>query len=363
MKLVVSTQVLQEMMVKAVKGASNNKMIPITGLLTMQVKDSVLELITTDATNTLKVMYSPVMDAEGFYVVVPVELLSKLVAKTTAKTMTFELLSDNLSVKGNGEYSIELPVDENGQLIKFPPQPESEETVSKGVISLNTVKSVLAANRASLAQTMEVPCLTGYYCGVDEVISTDSFAVCANRVGGKILPQPVLIPTEVMNLLALMDEEQINVQGHGKKIVFSTKNVIVYGTELEGIEDYPIQAIQDYLNTSFEHKCEIPRQTLLDVLDRLSLFVAPYDKNELCLTFTPNALVISSKRSNGTESINYLQSTPVKEFACRADIELLKSQVTGVSADNIELWYGHDKALKVSSGAITQIIALLHDKA
>ena len=56
MKLRLETIVLQEMVAKAVKGAANNKMIPITSLMAIELKDNRLVITTTDASNTLKIV-------------------------------------------------------------------------------------------------------------------------------------------------------------------------------------------------------------------------------------------------------------------------------------------------------------------
>ena len=53
MKIIIKTTTLQEMIAKAIKGASNNKLIPLTSLMAIEVKDKVLTLTTTDATNYL----------------------------------------------------------------------------------------------------------------------------------------------------------------------------------------------------------------------------------------------------------------------------------------------------------------------
>ena len=100
MKLTLKTLKLQEMVSKAIKGASNNKMIPITSLMAIQWQDGVLTLITTDAANTLKIIDK--VEGEEFYVVVQTELFSKLVAKTTTETITLTLKESSLEVKGNG---------------------------------------------------------------------------------------------------------------------------------------------------------------------------------------------------------------------------------------------------------------------
>ena len=356
MKLKLKTLKLQEMVSKSIKGASNNKMIPITGLMAIVLKKGVLTLITTDATNTLKVMEKDI-EGDDFYVVVQTDIFSKLVAKTTTETIALTLKENSLEVKGNGTYSIELPLDEEGQLIKFP-EYKFDDKVEKSVINLSTVKVLLNANKAALAETMEIPCLTGYYFD-DNVITTDTFKVCSNDI--KVFPNKVLLPSEMMELLSIMDEEKITFQHSGSKILFTTGSVIVFGSELDGIEDYPAEAVGAYLETEFTSVCKLPKGALLNVLDRLALFVATYDKNGVYLTFTKDGVIFSSKRSNGTELIKYQGSENFQPFTCCADIELLKSQIAAQGEEVVELWYGHEKAIKMTSGKITQIVALLED--
>ena len=357
MKLKLKTLKLQEMVSKAIKGASNNKMIPITGLMAIVLKNGVLTLITTDATNILKVMEKDI-EGDDFYVVVPADIFSKLVAKITTEAITLTLKENSLEVKGNGTYSIELPLDEEGQLIKFPDYKFDHEKAEKSVINLSTIKTILNANKAAVADTMEVPCLTGYYFG-DKVITTDTFKVCSTDI--KVFPDKVLLPAELVELLDLMDEEKITVQVSGNKILFSTNNVIVFGSQLEGIEDYPSEAINAYLETEFKSVCKLPKGAVLNLLDRLALFVTAYDRNGVYLTFTKDGVIFSSKRSNSTELIKYQESENFQPFTCCADIELLKSQISAQTEEVVELWYGHEKAIKMTSGKITQIVALLED--
>lgn len=357
MKLTVKTAIFQDMVAKATKGASNNKMIPITSLMAIELANGVLTLTTTDATNTLKIVHNG-FEQEDFYVVVPVDIFSKLVAKTTTENIMLTLKDNSLEVKANGTYNIDLPLDEDGKLVKFPMYTFNNE-VAKSIIALSNVKSLLTTNRAALASTMEIPCLTGYYCGEDHVITTDTYKVCNNKLS--LFKEPALIPPELMDLLSIMSDEKITVQRSGNDILFTSSNVIVHGTELEGIEDYPIEAIEAYLQTEFTSVCVLPRTALLNILDRLSLFIAPYDKNTLYMTFNSEGLIISSKRSNGTEIIKYQKVDNFKVFTCCVDIELLTSQVSAQNSENVELWYGHEKAIKMVSDNVTQIVALLED--
>lgn len=359
MSLKIKTPVIQEMVSKAIKGASNNKMIPITSLMALNFKDGKLTITTTDATNTLKISKKDIEGEEDFYVAVPVDIFSKLIAKTTTEHITLDLSENTLTIKGNGTYSLELPLDEDGRLIKFPDY-KFDTSVEKVTINLSTIKQILATNKAALADTMEIPCLTGYYCNDNEVITTDTFKVCGNKIG--LFSEPALISAELMNLLAVIEDEKISVQRSNGKLLFTTNEVVIYGAELEGIEDYPVDAIHAYLETDFASKCSLPKQAFLNVLDRLSLFIASYDKNGLYMTFTKDGVIVSSKRSNGSELIKYQASENFQPFTYCIDIELLRSQISAQTDEVIQLWYGHNKAIKMTSGNITQIVALLEDE-
>lgn len=357
MNLKLKTSKLQEMVSKAIKGASNNKMIPITSLMAIECKNGSLTITTTDAANTLKIM-DPKVEGTDFYVVVETEVFSKLVAKTTTETITLTLnKNSSLEFKGNGTYHIDLPFDEEGQPIKFPTY-KFDESVDKHAIAASTIKSILLANKAAIADTMEVPCLTGYYFS-DKIITTDTFKVCSNEI--KIFPSKVLLPSDLVDLLSIFDDEKISVQREGNKILFSSPTIALFGYELDGIEDYPAQAIEAYLQTEFASVCKLPKAALMNVLDRLALFVTTYDKNGVYMTFTIDGVQFTSKKNNGVELIKYQGSENFQAFTCCVDIELMKSQVSAQEGEIVELWYGHDQAIKMVSGKITQITALLED--
>lgn len=358
MKITLSTTKLQEMVSKAVKGASNNKMIPITELMSLSLHNSTLTLITSDATNYLYIREDKI-PGDDFDVVVRVDVFSKLVSKMTSENISLELNKDRLTVIGNGKYAIELPLDENGQLIRYP-NPlkefvESPEMLPSVEINLSTIKLILATNKAALATTLEVPCYTGYYVG-DKVLTTDTYKICATKI--PIFDEPVLLNPEMVNLLDVMTEEKVCCIRHENKIVFSAAGVTVYGTTLAGIEDFAIDAISQLVDEPFESCCKVSKNELLGVLDRLSLFVGDYDRNEITLTFTDSGISCTNKKESGTETVKYLDSKNFQDYMCIVDIVMLASQVKAQQSDSVELWYGKPNAIKLVDGNVTQIVAL-----
>lgn len=361
MKLTMNTVKLQDMVSRAVKGASNNKLIPITSLMAIELKaDHVLTLTTTDATNYLYIDEQKV-DGDEFYAVVPVDVFSKLIARMTCENVTLTVHPEIkiLEVKGNGNYKIELPLDENGQLIKYPDPYKDDTQAVAQKLNLSTVKVILDTLKSALATTLENPCYTGYYVG-DSVLATDTYKIANMDIS--LFDAPVLVSAELMNLLSVMTEENIYVSITGDVLQFSTANCRVYGRAMEGIEDFAVEPIMSLVDTDMDSSCKLNKTELLQVLDRLSLFVGPYDKNAVRFTFTREGLEISSKAVSSVEMIPYIGSEKFTDFTCMIDVQMITQEVKAVQADVIEMYYGEDNAVIMKDGNITIVVALLEDE-
>ena len=359
MKMTISTSTLQNMVAKAMKGASCNKMIPLTGLMAIELQEHTLTLITTDATNYLYVREFKV-EGDDFYVVIQAEMFAKLISKMTCEKVSLELKDNTLMVTGNGKYSIELPLDEEGELIKYPDPLESSNMGGAELsINLSTVKLILNTAKAALANTLEVPCYTGYYVG-NKIVATDTYKICGINI--KLWDEPALISPEMMSLLDIFTEEKFVAVRKGNTMLFESTNCTVYGTLMDSIDDYQIEAIEGLLEQEFKSSCKLTKSALLQLLDRLALFVSPYDKNGIYLTFTKDGLQIESKQANSVELIPYTESTGFHAFTCCVDIEMLHSQVKANTCDSITLYYGDESAIKIADGNVTQVIALLEDE-
>ena len=357
-QLSLKTVVLQEMVSRSIKGAGQNKLIPLTSLMAIRLENEQLTLITTDASNTLYIAHE-MAGSKDFYCVVRAEQFVKLISKMTSENVTLEISDGVLNVKGNGNYKIELPLDENGELITYP-DPVSELQIDGEVeeISLATIRTILNTNKASLAVTFERPELTGYYVG-DRVITTDANQICA--LDTKLLSEPVLLSSDTMNLLDVMTVDKIGVLEQDDVIEFLTDDCIVFAHKMEGLDDYPIDAINGFIDEEFESSCKVGKTAMLSLLDRISLFVGSYDNNAITLTFNDKGIDVSSKQSNGIEAIEYVESKNHKSYTCDIAINLLVQQIKASAADMLEIQYGNDRSIKLVDGSVTQVIALLED--
>ena len=91
MTFTIKTQELQEMVGRSIQCVTNNKLIPLTSLMSISVKSAVLLLTTTDATNFYYNYSKTKVDCEDFEVSVLADLFTKLIQKTTSENVTIEI--------------------------------------------------------------------------------------------------------------------------------------------------------------------------------------------------------------------------------------------------------------------------------
>ena len=355
-KITIPAVKFQDMVARATKGASENKLLPITSMMCIEMKNHVLKLTTTDTANTL-VIKSDKIEGDDMYAVVPVKQFSGLIAKTTSDSIKLVLKGNDLEVHGNGVHKISLPVDEDG-VVQFP-QFMFDKDGEGEVINLSSFKNVLEINKASVAKTIDTPCLCGYYLG-EQVISTDEQTICFNDM--KLTDEDYLVSPEMMELLALSKQEKITWWYKDGFFLFETDDMILHGAEHDGKELFPAEDIMGYLDTEFDARCRLPKIAIQGLIDRLALFIEPYDKNGAYLTFTKEGVKINSKKSNSDETIPYIESENFTPFVCCVDIPMLKGLIDANPGESIDLWYGNEACLKMTSGKVTQVIALLEDE-
>lgn len=361
----IKTELLKELLAKAIKGASNNKMIPITSLIGISVAANTIKLTTTDGSNILEVKSQidyDVLSNPPFYTVVNADTFAKLVGKTTKEYIELENESNCLVVKGNGTYKLEIPINEDGEIIKFPAYDKLSE-VEAITLSIESLKNTIQSAKSSKAQTMEIPMLTGYYLGQTS-IATDRQMVC--YIENNLLNESILISSEMAELINLLEGDNVSLTIKNtiknneliKELLFVTNNITIYGKQLEGVDDYPIEPLKNLVNINYESFVKVDKNELLNVLDRMSLFVTDYDKNGVFLNFKKEGLEVTSQKSNATEIIE-IKNTIETEFTCLVDIEMLKAQLQSLKTDIAEIYYGQKTSIQLKEGNTTLILSLL----
>ena len=344
---------LQEMLARASKGAANNKYLPLTNLLAVELKDSKLTITSTDGTNYLYVKED--VAGDDFYVCISADTFPKLIARFTCEDVTLDLKENYLEVVGNGKYKIDYQLDENGQMVKFP-NPISDDINNKvGTISLNTIKSVLSSVRPSLANDNTQ--YASYYVG-KSITATDTFKISSMAVG--VFEIPKLIDSQTMDLLGTMIDENIDIYtNNDKKIMFTGDYGVVFGYTPSDIGTYRIDAILGLVNKDYPSKCKIAKNEILQVLDRISLFVDSLLDNDIInIAFENDGLSITSNKLNGAEKIPYITQENFKECSGTILLDRFATQIKAQSGDAVEIHFGDESTIKMVDNNISMIVAL-----
>lgn len=354
----IKTEILQKLVSKSIQGASANRMIPLTSLIGIEAKGDILTLTTTDGSNTFKVNQNIEVDGQiavsnEFYTIVNADTFAKLVGKTTKEFIELDNKENYLEIKGNGTYKLEIAINEEGEMVRFP---DIKDGGIELAVNLKYLQEAIKVAKSSVAKTMEVPCLTGYYIS-NNMITTDRQLVC--KLDKELITEPILISSEMAELLLLVEgDEVLELLKDDNNLIFYNANYTIAGKELEGKELYPVQPIENLTNLSYNNSIKVNKQELLSVLDRMALFVTDYDKNGISLVFAKDGLCVTSQKSNAQELID-AECTSEEEYNCLVDIEMLKSQIETISTDEVEIQYGQDKSIKIVDGNCTHIISLL----
>ena len=351
----IKTVKLQDMVSKVIKGVGNNKLLPITGFIAITVKDGRITLTSTDNTHYLFV--SDNVESEDFYVCIQADKFASLVSKMTSETTTLTITDNFLEVKGNGVYSIEIPLDENGQMVKYPNPLEDNDIGEKvGELTVAQIKNVLNVVKPCLDTSGDFVQYTNYFVG-DCVMASDTYNV--STLNEQAFTTPRLISSEMMSLLD-MATNTVDVFANGNKVTCVTPGLTVYGVILSDVSEFSVDELKAYINSKFSSMCKFSKAQFLQLLDRITLFVdALTDDNVVKVVFSENSLTVSSRKSSGVESIEYTESENPISYEIMVNVRYLQTQIKSQTSDVIEMWYGEPNAVKVVNGNNTTIIGLI----
>lgn len=343
------------------KAVGNNKLIPITQMIGVKVADGKLTLCGTDSFNTLYID-SKVEANETIDVCINADLISKLVSKFTCEFTTLELKENYLLVVGNGEYKLDLLLDDEGKAFKFPNrevdiQAVMQEVDNKKIIDMKNY------GEKSLAQTMEEPDLIAYYINNEYAISTDRniMTVINNQYSNIALT----LRSKFVELVTIMKD---------KVKLYTWKNpttneINLYATDDEirlfskvngNVEDYPYEAIKNLVDTSeFKINAKINVKDFLAVLDRISLFVTPYDSNVIDIHLNDGRLFISSIKATGVEVVKLNNLSNNEAWEGKIDVEMLAGQLNAFTKEEIDIYFGD--CIKLTENNVVKLICLCEE--
>lgn len=345
MKFTIETTKLNHVLNKVAKGLGKSQMLPVTNYFQFIIEDGDLTVTATDNVNFVSYLLANVNGEDG-EVIIKADPLMKLVAKTTAKEMEFDFDDYILEVKGNGKYKI--PVYDNDDFPTYDIPSDIEPTE----LDLFDIKEMLNTNKSAIAVDDTLPCLMGYNVGGDYNITTDGIKMCINEID--LFNENFLMTQELADLVVSMEGEKVNVWKEDNKIIFETDTMTVFGTELEGIDEYP--DITPVLELEYENKVTISKSDLLAIIDRLDIFVGEEENYGVFLNFKKDKLVVEDINKNSFEE---LQVNGGEEISIAVNIHFLKHILNAVKDDVVNLEYAEGFPLKIHEEHVTLFLSTM----
>lgn len=348
------------------KAVGNNKLIPITamiGIKTAHTDKSKIILSTTDATNYL-MGFVEVENTEGLEldVTITFDTFYKLISKTTTEFINVVDKEKYLEITANGTYKFDKLLTEDGQYYKFKSKSITrDDNLVSYTVGKKDFEKIRKVNTSSLAQTLEIPAITGYYIG-DKVISTDSFVM--TQLTKNMMATPILLSSKVVDIASSLETEELKVEINGNEIMISSLEYGLVSAVVDNVENYPVADLEALMSGSeFKGQSKIKLKDLLDAIDRLSLFVTAYDNQAINLDFVNENLLITSKSTNGVEKIALpnIGDNINDAFQCSINIDYLKKELSCIDADEVEIYFGNDNFVTFKTEEVVKYICTLEE--
>jgi len=180
----------------------------------------------------------------------------------------------------------------------------------------------------------------------------------------KLFNTPYLFNRNFVDLMALGGTD-VNISRSENMLLAECRigetdgNISVCTKIPDNISEFNIAGVEKFGALELTSYCKVFRADLLDLLDRLSLFVSRFDDGAIQLNFTKTAIEVSSMTDSGIESVSYIESKDIEPIAIKINIDRLRNQLKSYSSNAVDIYFGNEICIKLVDGDTTQIIALI----
>lgn len=351
-----NTAILNTLVSYAIKGAGFVNDLELSSYIGIKIADGKINFNTTDGTQYTRV--SADCSADDFDVVVEAETFAKLISKINSDTVDIEIVDDNLVIKGNGKYTLGIKPDENGNPLSFPDK--FPATVTEiGKLTTADIAIVGSAIKASLSSVVD-SVTSNYYFG-DIIASTDRAMLSVYDC--KVFDEPYLFNKKFVELFS-MPGTDVTISKSDTMLVANSDigdvGSLSVCTRLNtDVSNFNVAGINKFLALEVGSFCRFRKAQMLDLLDRMALFVSKFDDGAITLNFTADSIEVSSLTNDGVESVEITECKNQQDMSITINIDRLRNQLKSYNSDVVDLYYGSDICIKLVDGNITQIIALI----
>ena len=293
---------------------------------------------------------------ESIDFIVKTDQFVSLINKTTTENVTLTAKENYLEVKGNGTYKVELV---QGEI--YP----DHKIETNGALKIDdcvayNLKHGLNVGKNVKSQTAADGCLFGYLFRNNHIITADAIKVNASDFDCQGLE--VLIPPSLANLVQTLSSEKVNIihDVNNNSIMFKSKNIVISGTLMEGVEEYP-ESILPMIEETQPSLCVVDTQEFLKALNRIGLFIDIYDMNTLQIAFVGDLITLQTV-GGSVESITTKDSPRHEDIVYEVNIKYLQDLVSSVDSPTIDIEYGNPDLIKIVSDKDQMLLSTLDNE-
>ena len=277
----IKTIVLQNL-IKKVSKMGTNKNLGITEYYNLVGEHGKLSIVATDGVNYIEASVKE--ECEDINVIIQAETFAKIIDKTTKEFVDINVEIDHVVLKGNGTYKIPIYVGES-----YPtPDYSKFDTIEGFKVGIDDIKSIGIINKSAVSTSPNGGALNGYLMTPNGVVTTDEKRICFNdRVRST---EDILLSKELVTLIGTITDLDVVVRYNEGQIYIESETTKIFGNELEGKETYPdTSSILDQFN-NVVNRCRISKSVVIKALERIALFVSPFDKYECSMIAEDNTI-------------------------------------------------------------------------
>lgn len=360
MKFEVKTESLKVAVAKAAKGTGNLSMLAITGAIGIDVVGTDLVLTTTDNNTNVQVIVKNVVKTPiNFYACTNSDLFCKLISKQTSDKVCLDLQENMLQISGDGVYNLPLIQDEEGGMARI--MPIIVDSLQPVTVNSQELKKMLKYNKLAVSKYFDTPIYTGYCVSNNKTVTYNGVVACASEV--KLNELSALIPFKTVDLFELFEDKNVKVSIASNLIKLESEDVIITGSLLEGFADYPVQPLLDLVySDTFSQEVKVDKAKLVNIIDRLSLFVSDKEQNAIQLNFSETGLILSNAGSSACEKVAYnKQPEQVVVTSMFVDLRDLKTIVGAVASEDVTILYSDGSPVAICTDDMRFVIPPLED--
>ncbi len=364
--MIVKVEQFQEVCKKILEAVDSSGVVSVSDILELELINKKLYLNVTNNEYYVTVTIDVDDDSE-FHAVVNASLFLNLVSKLTTAEMHMNIKDNVLVIKSNGNYKIPL-IFENDALVQLP-KIKIGEVTSNFKIANETLQSILKFNSKELQKSGIKKIVQKMFYIDDKGCITFTNGACVNSFTLE-KPVKILLTEKVVKLFKLFLSDEIeftlgvDVTSNNMvqtKASFKDKDVqitTILSSDSSLINSVPVEAIRGLASTSFPHSIVLEKRSVLDAINRLSLF----DKNNVVTLYTylsvsKEGLCIYDTRKNNNEKlplVNTFNSDETYDFIL--DTNDFKITLETNNDQYVTLNFGNKRAVVIDRPNIKNIL-------